>query len=126
MESVNIINILHLEDNETDAQLIQLELKKSKVKFEYFFADNEKDYLSYLENQKIDIILSDYHLPDYSGIDALLVVKNYYPFIPFVFVSGTMGEDAAVESLLNGATDYVLKNRLERLGSAVQRAFKEA
>ena len=120
------IKILHLEDSLADAHLVQVMLKKSKVDFEYLFADNEKDYLSHLENNQIDIILSDYNLPDYSGTEALQVAKSNYPLIPFVFVSGTMGEDAAIESLLSGATDYILKNRLERLGSAVQRAYKEA
>lgn len=120
------IKILHLEDSLADAHLVQVMLKKSKVDFEYFFADNEKDYLFHLENEQIDIILSDYNLPDYSGTEALRVAKSNYPLIPFVFVSGTMGEDAAIESLLSGATDYILKNRLERLGSAVQRAYKEA
>lgn len=120
------IKILHLEDSLADAHLVQVMLNKSKVDFEYFFADNEKDYLFHLENEQIDIILSDYNLPDYSGTEALQVAKSNYPLIPFVFVSGTMGEDAAIESLLSGATDYILKNRLERLGSAVQRAYKEA
>jgi len=122
----NVIYILHLEDNPNDSQLVQLALKKAKVEFEYFFIDNEKDYISHLENQRIDIILSDYHLPDYSGIEALLFAKNNFPHIPFVFVSGTMGEDVAIDSLLNGATDYVLKNKLDRLVPSVHRAFKEA
>jgi PAS domain S-box-containing protein len=94
--------------------------------FDYFFADNEQDFIFLIKNQNIDIILSDYHLPDYSGTEALIFAKSNYPNIPFVFVSGAMGEDAAIESLLNGATDYVLKNRLERLPSAVHRAFNEA
>ena len=124
MESA--IKILHLEDNHLDAQLVQSVLKRANVKFEYFFSDNEKDFLDCLEKQDIDIILSDYNLPDYSGTEALLLAKNKYPYIPFVFVSGTMGEDAAIESLLNGATDYVLKNKMERLVPAVYRAFNEA
>jgi len=120
------IKILHLEDNQADSQLVQSTLRRANVAFEYFFADEEKEYLYYLENEAIDLILSDYHLPDYSGAEALLIAKNNYPLIPFVFVSGTMGEDAAIESLLNGATDYVLKNKIERLVPAVYRAFNEA
>ncbi len=119
------INILHLEDNPIDAQLVQSVLKNANITFECFSADNEKTYLNHLRNQKIDIILSDYNLPDYSGKGALLYAKNNYPNIPFVFVSGTMGEDAAIESLLNGATDYVLKNKMERLVPAVHRAYNE-
>jgi len=120
------IKILHLEDNPKDSQLVQSVLKRANVMFDYFFADNEQDFISLINNQNIDIILSDYHLPDYSGSEALLYAKSNFPNTPFVFVSGTMGEDAAIESLLNGATDYVLKNRLERLTSAVSRAFNEA
>ncbi len=121
-----IIKILHLEDNPADAQLVQSMLKRTTIKFEYFFADNEKDFHSILKEQKIDLILSDYHLPDYNGGDALLFAKSNYPLIPFMFLSGAMGEDAAIESLLNGATDYVLKNKMDRLVPAVQRAIRDA
>jgi PAS domain S-box-containing protein len=122
----NTINILHLEDDPNDARLIQWMLKKANISFEYFLAEDENEYLSFLQNQKIDIILSDFHLPNYTGTEALLLAKTDYPHIPFVFVSGTMGEEVAIESLLNGATDYVLKNRLERLETAVKRAVRES
>ena len=120
------IRILHLEDNESDSQLIQLWLKKENINYDYLFADNEEDFRDILTNQKIDIILSDYHLPGYSGSEAMLLAKTHYRHIPFVFVSGTMGEEVAIESLLNGATDYVLKNRLVRLAPAVRRALRES
>jgi PAS domain S-box-containing protein len=122
----NPIQILHLEDCTSDSLLVQVNLRKEQLNFNYFFVDNEKDFLEHLENKKIDIILSDYNLPDYSGAEALVVGRTRFPHIPFVFVSGTMGEEAAIESLLNGATDYVLKNRIERLGSAVKRAIRES
>lgn len=120
------IKILHLEDNLNDSRLVQALLERANIKFEYFLADNEKDYISHLENQKIDIILSDYGLPGYSGTGALLYAKNSYPDIPFIFVSGAIGEDAAIQSLVNGATDYVLKNKMERLAPAVNRAYNGA
>jgi len=120
------INILHLEDNENDALLVQSILKQANIKFEYFLTDSKEEYQSCLEKENIDIILSDYHLPDYSGPEALLFAKDSFPHIPFVFLSGTMGEDAAVNSLLNGATDYVLKNRLDRVIPAIYRAFKQS
>jgi len=101
-------------------------LKKENINYDYHFADNEEDFRNILINQKIDIILSDYHLPGYSGSEAMLLAKTHYPHIPFVFVSGTMGEEVAIESLLNGATDYVLKNRLVRLAPAVKRALRES
>ncbi len=119
------IQLLHLEDNPADSLLVQSVLKKGNVSFDYFFADNEEDFRFMLGNHNIDLILSDYHLPGYSGAEALQYVKSFYPIIPFVFLSGTMGEDAAIESLLNGATDYVLKNKMERLVPAVFRAYKE-
>jgi len=124
MEST--IRILHLEDNPNDALLVQSILKRANMVFEYFLSDSEKEYQSYLEDIKFDIILSDYHLPDYSGTEALQFAKNNYPHIPFVFLSGTMGEDTAIESMLNGATDYVLKNKMERLVPAINRAFNES
>ena len=126
MKTLNIINILHLEDSESDSELVKAFLQKAGIRFEYYYADNEEDFQWYLKNKSIDIILSDYFLPDYSGTEALKWASIHYPFIPFVFVSGVIGEEAAIESLISGATDYVLKNRMERLGLAVRRAYAEA
>jgi PAS domain S-box-containing protein len=127
MEEIEVpIKILHLEDDESDSQFVQIWLKKEGIEYEYFFTDTEKAYRDILANEKIDIILSDYHLPGYSGSDAMFLAKTEYPHIPFIFVSGTMGEEVAIESLLNGATDYVLKNRLVRLAPAIRRALREA
>lgn len=127
MESIETpIKILHLEDNLLDSELVQLCLRNEKLNFEYYFADNEHDFKAHLENQTIDIILSDYNLPGYSGAEALALIRNNFPNIPFVFVSGVLGEDAAIESLLNGATDYVLKNKLGKLDPAVKRALRES
>lgn len=125
-ETGSPIKMLHLEDDESDSQFVRIWLKKEGIEYEYFFADNENAYREILANEKIDIILSDYHLPGYSGSDALILAKTEYPHIPFIFVSGTMGEEVAIESLLNGATDYVLKNRLVRLAPAIRRALREA
>lgn len=122
----NQINILHLEDNDSDALLVQLIIKNSGINCSYFQVDNKMDFIEKLNNNKIDIVLTDYCLPDYSGNEALGYISNNFPHIPFVFVSGTMGEETAIESLLNGATDYVLKNKLEKLPSAIKRAIKEA
>src|SRR5205807_306540 len=73
-----------------------------------------------------DIIISDYHLPDYNGLDALKLALKRCPHVPFILVSGTIGEQAAIESLRAGATDYVLKQKPDRLPSAVRRAIREA
>jgi PAS domain S-box-containing protein len=120
------IRILHLEDNMIDALLVQSILKQASIKFEYDLSDSEIDFQAFLQKKEFDIILSDYNLPDYTGIEALLYARSNFPNTPFVFLSGAMGEEAAIESLLNGATDYVLKNRMERLVPAILRAFKES
>ena len=120
------ISILHLEDQLPDSILIKTLISKEFKSFEYFFADDEATFRKALKEKKIDLILSDYQLPDYSGTEALAVAKNQYPQIPFIFVTGKMGEDAAIESLLNGATDYVLKSKLERLVPAIKRVLYEA
>ena len=101
-------------------------LKQAKIEFEYDLSDSEIDFQTFLQQKEYNIILSDYHLPDYSGTEALLFVRTNFPNLPFVFLSGTMGEDAAIESLLNGATDYVLKNKLERLVPSIYRAYNES
>ena len=122
----SVIRILHLEDNQNDALMVQSLLKKALINYEYFLSDSEKEYQSYLKSKSFDIILSDYHIPGYSGSEALLFAKDNFPKIPFIFLSGTMGEEVAIESLLNGATDYVLKHKIERLVPAIHRVFKES
>ncbi len=119
------IKILHLEDSIRDSELIHSLIESGEIEHDYFLADNEKDFLNILETETIDIILSDYSLPDYNGNDALKVARERYSDIPFLFVSGAMGEDRAIDAMLNGATDYVLKNKLERLVPAINRAIRE-
>lgn len=119
------IKILHLEDSLNDSELIHTMIENSGIDHEYFLADNESDYKYILNTKKIDIILCDYNLPEYNGNEALKLVKENYPNIPFIFVSGTIGEDAAINTMLNGASDYVLKNKIERLVPAIKRALHE-
>jgi len=126
MRNEKVLKILHLEDDPSDSFLVKSVLQKAKIDFEYFFADNETDYCNCLKDHEIDLILSDYHLPDYSGKEALCFASEYFPMIPFIFLSGAIGEDAAIESLLNGARDYVFKNKLERLVPAVIRSSNES
>jgi len=120
------ISILHLEDQEADSILVKSLISKWLHTFDYYFVDDEADFIKALAEKNIDVILSDFELPDYSGSDALLFVKKNYPHIPFIFVTGKMGEDSAIESLLNGATDYVLKSKMERLVPAIKRVIYEA
>ncbi len=119
------IKLLHLEDSLSDSELIQSLVESGGIEHNYFLADNEKEFINILETEKVDIILCDYNLPDYNGNDALKVVREKYSHIPFIFVSGTIGEDTAINAMLNGASDYVLKNKLERLVPAIKRALHE-
>jgi PAS domain S-box-containing protein len=121
----NKIKILHLEDSLLDSELIRSLIEYEKIEYDYFLVENEHDYINILETEKIDIILSDYSLPDYNGNDALVLAREKYSYMPFIFVSGSIGEDRAINAMLNGATDYVLKNKLERLVPAIKRAIHE-
>jgi len=118
------LHIVILEDNDDDAELILRELKKTGVSFESSRAEREKEFCEEL-NKRPDLVISDYWLPEFDGLTALERTRARYPGLPFIFVSGVMGEETAVESLKCGATDYVLKNRLNRLGPAVLRALAE-
>lgn len=119
------IEILHLEDCENDSELIHSIIENAGIVHKYYLTDNEDDFTTILEHENVDLILSDYSLPDYNGNEALKVAREKYPHLPFIFVTGTMGEDVAIDAMLNGATDYVLKNKLERLVPAIRRAMQE-
>lgn len=121
----NKIKILHLEDSLRDSELIRSMIESGDIAHEYLLADNKNDFIHLLETENIDIVLSDYNLPDYHGNEALQLIKKKHADMPFIFVSGAMGEDAAINAMLNGATDYVLKHRLERLVPAIKRAIAE-
>ncbi|MBU3927045.1 MAG: response regulator, partial [Bacteroidetes bacterium] len=99
--------------------------ESSGIEHDYFLVDNKDDFVHFLGSVNIDIIISDYSMPGYQGSEALKISRQHYAHIPFIFVSGTIGEDRAIEAMLNGATDYVLKNKLERLLPAIKRAMRE-
>ncbi len=119
------LRILMLEDNKTDAELNKLELKKAGLKFTSTDVMKEEDYIDAINNQDFDIVLADYSLPDYDGLSALSELRKRRSAIPFVFVSGEIGEELAVQALKNGATDYVFKSKLNQLPHAVERAIRE-
>jgi len=96
------------------------------VRFSHIRVETEKDFVYELEENPPDLILSDYALPGFDGYAALDIAKVKAPNTPFIFVTGTMGEEVAIETLKNGATDYVLKHRLARLVPSVHRALREA
>jgi PAS domain S-box-containing protein len=120
------LRILNLEDDVNDAELNQVMLSARWPECQMARVDNRGDYLAALEQGNIDVILSDYTMPGFDGRTALSLAREKRPEIPFLFVSGTIGEDSAIEALKNGATDYVLKHRLMRLIPAVDRALREA
>jgi PAS domain-containing protein len=118
------LRILNLEDNELDAELTEQMISARWPECHFVRVDTREDFQAALE-EDLDLILSDYTMPGFSGRDALMIAREKRPELPFLFVSGTIGEDAAVEALKNGATDYVLKHRLMRLIPAVDRALRE-
>jgi PAS domain S-box-containing protein len=119
-------HLLYLEDNVADVELLQDALQAEDLACDITRVDTEYGFLAALEQDGFDLILADYTLPSFDGLSALKMARQHRPDLPFIFVSGTMGEEAAIEALKTGATDYVLKTRLSRLAPAVRRALREA
>src|SRR6266850_1172654 len=117
------LKILLVEDVETDAELQVRELKRAGLNFDAHRVQSESAFLAEISEFEPDIIMSDFSIPGFGGLRALELACNRVPETPFVFVSGTIGEETAVESLKRGATDYVLKTNLVRLGPVVRRAM---
>jgi diguanylate cyclase (GGDEF)-like protein/PAS domain S-box-containing protein len=120
------LRILLVEDSPEDAEITLHELKRGGLEFDFRRVENEVDLVRECDEFRPHIILSDFAMPHFDGLAALKVVRRLRPEIPFIFVSGTIGEETAIESLHSGANDYVLKTNLSRLPIAVQRALKDA
>jgi signal transduction histidine kinase/FixJ family two-component response regulator len=120
------LRVLHLEDDLRDTELVQAILEGEGIQSELTRIETEHDFVAALKPGSFDLILADYTLPSLDGVCALKIARQRLPEVPFIFVSGTLGEDVAIEALKNGATDYVLKTRLARLGPSVTRALREA
>ena len=118
--------ILMVEDVATDADLMLRELKRAGIHCDARRVETAIDYRRELEEFQPHVILSDFNMPQFDGMEALRIASQSYPHIPFIFVSGTLGEEYAVRALKSGATDFVLKNNLLRLPSSVERAIKDA
>lgn len=120
------VRILHLEDNKSDAELIVSILEEEGLETVVRRVESREEFGKALEEGGFDLILSDFSLPAYDGLSALNLAMEHRPEIPFIFISGTIGEEKAVKALLDGATDYLLKSHLSRLAPAVLRALREA
>jgi PAS domain S-box-containing protein len=120
------LRILYLEDDVVDAELTQNTLEMGGLPCDVTRVETESNFLEALQQEGIDLILADYSLPSFDGSSALTITLRQRPDLPFIFVSGTMGEEVAVDALKIGATDYVLKTRLSRLVPSVRRALREA
>jgi PAS domain S-box-containing protein len=121
----DLIQILHLEDNYTDRELVKALLEADGINCQITTVETKEEFVHHLGASPWDLILADYSLPAFDGLQALEIAQHACPGTPFIFVTGTMGEEKAIESLKSGATDYVLKQRMARLCESVRRALAE-
>ena len=120
------MRILYLEDEPRDAELVQASLEADDIVCDLIRLDNQQDFVEALKEGGFDLILADYTLPLFDGVSALKLAKEIAPQVPFIFVSGTLGDERGVEALKLGATDYVFKSRLTKIAPSVRRALREA
>jgi signal transduction histidine kinase/DNA-binding response OmpR family regulator len=120
------LQILLLEDNILDAELVQESLEADYLQLKMTRVQTRSEFLTALDDPRLDLILADYKLPAFDGLSALSLAREARPDVPFIFVSGTLGEEVAIEAVKDGATDYVVKSRLSRLVPSVRRALREA
>lgn len=120
------LRILHLEDDPLDAEFIKSTLEEEGIDCDILRVETRDDFAAAIDRSEFDILFSDYLLPGFDGLSALALAKEKCPDIPFIFISGNMGEELAINTLTSGATDYVMKNRLSRLIPSVCRALQEA
>jgi two-component system, cell cycle sensor histidine kinase and response regulator CckA len=119
------LRLLLLEDNPLDAELITTTLMDGNIPCQSQLVDTRQAFVTALKEGRIDLILADYSIPGFDGMTALILARQHCPDVPFLFVSGTIGEELAIDAMHQGATDYVLKQRLGRLVPSVQRALRE-
>lgn len=120
------IDILLLEDEISDAELVKYAMSQCGLPYTMMRVGTREEFVQRLAGRPPDLILSDYHLPAFDGLTALQLAREKLPDVPFIFVTGTLGEERAIETLKRGASDYVLKTRLSQLVPAVHRALRES
>ncbi len=119
------LRLLHLEDDPVDAELITTTLTEGNIPCQSQLVDTRQAFVAALKEGRMDLILADYSIPGFDGMTALMLARQHCPDVPFLFVSATIGEELAIDAMHQGATDYVLKQRLGRLVPSVQRALRE-
>jgi two-component system cell cycle sensor histidine kinase/response regulator CckA len=119
------LHVLIVEHSRNDAELILHELREAGLRFDHTLAEDKQQFRRALQQEKFDAILSDYRLSNWTGLEALKELRENGQDIPFLLVTGTNGEEAAVECIKQGATDYILKNHISRLPVALKRAIGE-
>ncbi|HEY6639140.1 MAG TPA: response regulator [Nitrospiraceae bacterium] len=119
------LRLLHLEDDPLDAELITTTLTQGNIPCQSQLVDTRQAFVAALKEGRMDLILADYSIPGFDGMTALTLARQHCPDVPFLFVSATIGEELAIDAMHQGATDYVLKQRLGRLVPSVQRALRE-
>lgn len=125
-EGMPAISILLLEDSPLDADLTLTSLRRAGIEFHHCQVETKQAFLNELVNRRYDLILADYALPDFDGLSALKFARDLCPGTPFLIVSGVIGEEHAIEALQQGAADYIVKSRLNRLGPSITRALRLA
>ncbi|MCP2013709.1 signal transduction histidine kinase [Deinococcus sp. HSC-46F16] len=120
------LRLLHLEDNELDHELVVMHLSDLPWPVDVLRVEDEAGFVGALDSHAPHLVLSDFALPGYDGLSAFRAAHARAPFLPFIIVTGAMGEETAVDTLREGVTDYILKQRLERLAPSVRRAIAEA
>jgi PAS domain S-box-containing protein len=120
------LRVLVVEDSQEDTELLMRELRRGGYEPTYYRVETPEDMREALASQRWDIVISDYSMPVFSGLDALALFKNEGPDIPFIIVSGTIGEETTVEAMRAGAHDYVMKDNPKRLLPAIDRELREA
>lgn len=118
------VRILHLEDSRVDHALVKFALQRSQMSFDITLVDTMDDLREQLETASFDILLADYHLPGFTGLDAWALAHELRPALPFVVLSGAIGEAAAVDAMHQGVSDYLLKDNMHRLAHVIERALE--
>lgn len=125
MQHLDKIQILHLEDTPSDAELINTKLKRANIHFDILVVDTKEEYLAALQEYTPDIVLADHSLPSFDSHEALSIIQETGRKIPFILITNTMSDEFAVDMIRKGADDYILKDRLNRLPSAILSAIEK-